>query len=122
MKNLLALTILLFAGVACASGKITVQDNAYENGKVHRPMVAFGVYQNLKDVLPMGKHLALNLWTGYGVQPLEVKDDVNWLVAKGQLDVIFSKVTVGMGVQYKDIIGEDVQDVIPYLKVDYKLW
>lgn len=117
MKLLTAIAILLTATMASASGKISLQNNLYDDGKTYRPMVGFQVYEM------MTKTIGLNSWVGYGVQPLEVKDDVNWLVAKVQADVFMKKFTVSPGLQYKNILsGQGEDDFIPYLKIDYKLW
>lgn len=117
MKLLTAIAILLTATMAQASGKLSLQNNLYDDGRTYRPMVGLQVYEKLS------KTLAVNSWMGYGVQPLEVRDDVNWFVAKAQVDVYMKRFTVSPGLQYKNILsGDGDQDFIPYIKVDYTIW
>lgn len=121
MKKIL-IALILVPMTSFASGKITLQDNVYDNGETHRQMVGLNVYESLKNVLPMGKYLAVNAWAGYGVMPLEVKGDVDWLVAKAQVDMYFGKITVSPGYQYKMLPGESHREHIPFIKFDYVLW
>ena len=118
MKHLiLTLALIIAAGSAQASGKLSLQNNFYNNGTEYRPLVGVAVYERL------AKTLALNSWVGYGVQPLEIKGDVNWLVAKAQVDMEFSRRwTVAPGVQYKTLLDDATTDLVPYIKVDLKLW
>lgn len=117
MKALSFLAILLFSATVFASGKISLQGNWYDSGKNVKPMVGFGVYEKLV------KNAYLNAWTGYGVQPLEIKDDVNWYVAKAQVDMRFNKLTVAPGVQYKNLPNTPgTSQTYPYFRLDWQLW
>lgn len=122
MKKLIIASLICLGTVpAFASGKITLQNNLYDEGKTYRPMIGFGVYEKLT------KKLHLNAWTGYGIQPLEVKDDVNWLVAKAQVDMEMGKrLVVSPGYQYKHLFGDSdtpsEDHHIPYFSLSYKLW
>lgn len=120
-KIIIAALICLGATPAFASGKITLQNNLYDEGKTYRPMVGLSVYEKLT------KHVAVNSWLGYGIQPLEIKDDVNWLVGKLQADLKFGhKVTVSPGYQYKHLFGDSdtpsEDHHIPYFSISYQLW
>lgn len=116
MRGLIFSILILISCQAFASGKITLQNNFFNEGKVYRPMVGLQVYQRLSD------KVAINTWAGYGIQPLEIKDDVKWLVAKAQLDFQIKKVTLAAGLQYKHLVGEGITDHIPFIKLDYQLW
>lgn len=115
-----ALAIAFAATTASASGKIFAQANGYNNGKDTRPMIGFTVYEKLL------KGLAFNGFVGSGIQDLEVSDDVNWFVAKGQLDFElagkFRNVVVSPGIMHKALIGDDVSDNIGYFRVSYQIW
>jgi hypothetical protein len=50
------LLIGLTASIAAAGGKLTLQNNLYNNGTTYRPTVGFSVYQ------PLLKGLAFNRW------------------------------------------------------------
>lgn len=110
------LATLLFATTVFASGKLSVQGNWYEEGKAVRPTIGFSVYEKL-----IGKTY-LNAWTGYGTQFLETHDDVNWYIAKAQVDMRFGNLTASPGLTYKKLVDDHFDDVIPYFKVDYQLW
>jgi hypothetical protein len=111
------LATILFSASVFATGKLTLQNNLYDGGKTYRPMVGFGIYQ------PLFKWAAVNLWSGYGVMPLEATDDTQWLVAKGHVDMYFGKWTIAPGVQVKKLLSGDREEVAnAYLKVEYKLW
>lgn len=125
MKYLLIalLTLCAFVGVqsnqAQASGKITLQNNFFDEGREYRPTVGFQIYEKLT------RGSAFNFWTGYGAQPLEAlnyDDNTNWYVAKGQLDLYFGRFTISPGVQYKKIIDDSFDDTHGFLKIDYKIW
>jgi hypothetical protein len=119
-RFIMALFIAFTAQTAFASGKLTLQNNLYNDGTTYRPTVGFGVYERLF------KGLAVNAWTGYGVMPLESSDDTEWFVAKAQIDFEMAgklkNVTVSPGIQHKQIVNEDFSDNIGYLKIDWKLW
>ncbi len=110
------LMIFTVAQTASASGKLTVQNN-FGDGLKFKPMVGFGIYE------PIFKKVALNAWSGYGHQPLEIRGDVNWWLSKAQADIQVARFTVSPGVQYKVLMG-DISDkeLSGYLRVDYKLW
>lgn len=117
MKYLLTCVLgVLLPLSAMASGKISLQGNWYNEGKDVRPVVAIQAYEKV------AKNLYLNAWAGYGNQFLEVRDDVDWAVAKAQIDMRMKQWTFSPGVQYKYLIDSRVDDVIPYLKADYQLW
>jgi hypothetical protein len=118
MKKLIIATLICLGSVpAFASGKITLQNNLYNDGKTYRPMVGFGVYEKLV------RSIHLNAWAGVGNQPLEVRDDVTWLVAKVQADVRFGKrITVSPGYQYKNILSMHHSEHVPYFALSYQLW
>lgn len=99
-----------------ASGKLSVQGNFYDDGQQVRPMVGLSVYEKIS------KRLAFNGWAGYGNQFLETRNDVDWLVAKAQLDMNMKRLTVSPGVQYKVLLDDNFRDVIPYLRADFQLW
>lgn len=121
MKNAFLIGLILLAGASAqASGKLTLQNNLYNDGTTYRPTVGFGVYERV------AKGLAVNAWTGYGVMPLESSDDTEWFVAKAQIDFEMSgrlkRLTVSPGITYKQIINEDFSDKIGFLRLDWKLW
>lgn len=116
MKFTTFLITLLLSAACYASGKLSVQGNWYDDGKEVRPMVGFNVYEKL------AKRLAVNSWVGYGNQFLETHQDVNWFVAKAQLDMSMKRVTVSPGISYKALPDDNFHDVIPYLKLDLQLW
>jgi hypothetical protein len=121
MSRLIAMLLIgLTASIAAAGGKLTLQNNLYNNGTTYRPTVGFSVYQ------PLLKGLAFNGWTGYGVMPLEETDDTKWFVAKAQLDFELAgklkNLTVSPGITYKNIVNENFDDKIGFLRLDYKLW
>jgi hypothetical protein len=115
MKKVFFIT-LLFTSITHASGKLMVQGNFFDNGKTPKPMVGLSVYETL------GKYLAINGWVGAGSQPLETKDDVNWLVSKIELDLRMKKFVVAPGIQYKELLSSNENDTIPYIKLTYDLW
>lgn len=111
--------LVLFTPLACsqafASGKISLQNNFPDGGKAYRPLVGFSVYE------PVTKYAALNFWTGFGQQFVEEREDVNWLVTKGQVDIFAGKFTIAPGVQFKKASGVE-HDVMGFVRIDYKLW
>lgn len=126
MKKLLMLAILLSCTGAMARGKLSLQNNLYNDGKTYRPTLSFGVYE------PFLKGVAVNAWAGIGAVPDDDVDkahwgsDTQWLVAKLQLDFQGSHSLEGWtfspGVSTKKLLNEDFQDNVGYLKVDYQLW
>ena len=117
------LTVLLFFGAvsAEASGKLSLQNNFFQDldgkGHTYRPMVGLGIYEFI-----FRKKVALNSWVGYGNQPLELTPDVNWFTAKVQLDFFVGDFTLAPGVQYSYIPTYHEDRLNPYLKIDYRLW
>lgn len=80
-------------------------------------MVGFSVYQKV------ARNLFVNAWAGYGSQPLENRGtDLNWYVAKAQLDFQMKRLTIAPGVQHKNLPDENFHDTYPYIRVDYQLW
>ena len=118
MKQFLVIvSFTLFSTFAFATGKLSVQGNWYNDGQAVRPMVGLSVYEKL-----FVDNIHLNAWTGYGTQFLETNDDVNWYIAKAQIDIRNSRLTYAPGVLYKRLVNEQFEDVIPYLRLDYQLW
>lgn len=111
----IALCVLASASVAGASGKLSLQNNFYKDG-TYRPMIGLAIYQKLI------RDTAFNGWAGYGNQYLEDHDDVNWFVAKAQLDVYMKRFTVAPGVQVKHLPGENYSESMPYVKVELNIW
>lgn len=116
-------TILLalsLSTMAFASGKISIQGNYFgTESKDIKPMAGFGVYEKV------ARNLYVNSWLGYGAQPLEHRaSDLDWFVAKAQLDLRMNRLTVSPGVQYKYVkdANVNIQDTIPFVKLDYQLW
>lgn len=121
LRFFIGLFIALSAQSAMASGKLIAQINGYDDAKKPRPMVGFTVYEKVL------KGLAVNSFVGAGVQELEVKDDVNWFIAKAQLDFELAgklkHFTLSPGLQYKDLIGEtDDAETMGFLRVTYQVW
>ncbi len=116
-----ALILTMTSVQAMASGKITLQNNFFQDnvngGHDYRPMIGVQVYEFL-----IGKKVAVNSWTGYGVQPLELKSDVEWFTTKNQLDFFVGRFTVSPGLQYAWIPTYNEHRLNPYLKLDWKLW
>lgn len=113
MKTLIAL--LLIGSSAFAGGKLSLQNNMYNDGKDYRPQIGFGIYQPVFG-------MAFNSWTGYGEQPLEAKRDSNWFTTKNQVDLFVGRMTISPGVQYIKAMSYDDQRTYAYLKLDYQLW
>lgn len=123
IRLLLAILFVLAAfttAPANASGKLTLQNNFQNGGKDYRPMVGFGIYE------PITSLAHLNAWTGYGKVSLEDTEDVNWFVAKAQVDLhIFNKFTLAPGVQWRTIDSDHTdsrRDTTVYARIDYQLW
>lgn len=119
--NLIAMFLVLFVSFgAFASGKLTLQNNFQNGGKDYRPMVGFGIYE------PITSLAHLNAWTGYGKVALEDTEDVNWFVAKAQVDLhIFNKFTLAPGVQWRAVDSDHMdrkKDTTVYARIDYQLW
>lgn len=115
MKKLILLLITFASTQAAASGKISLQSNMYENGKV-RPLIGLSVYERILGTV------AFNGFAGYGVHELEIRDDVQWAIAKGQLDVRMQKWVVSPGIQYKWLPDTDVKQALGFVKASYDLW
>jgi hypothetical protein len=119
MKALFTICILLLGHECFASGKLSLQNNFYNDSErdiVYRPAIGLTVYEKIMNTV------ASNSWVGYGAQYLETQSDVNWFVAKSQIDVYHRSLTVSPGVLYKWLPDTETQDIITYLKIDYKLW
>ena len=118
MKKIsLFLTVLILSGSVFAGGKLQLQNNFFHDGKDYRPTAGFSVYQRLN------KQLASNSWVGAGVFPLEERADTKWFVAKTEIQMDLKKDWVlSPGVTYKQLLGENERDMIPYLKAEFKLW
>jgi hypothetical protein len=116
MRGLIILSIILFSAVSLAGGKLSLQANV-ENEQDVKPLVGLGVYH------PLGKSLAFNGWAGFGSQPLEVSEDVNWTTVKGQLDLLLPKDwTISPGYQYAHVWPSDRDRNIFFVKFSYELW
>lgn len=120
IRILIALTIALSASAASASGKLIAQANGYNDGRNTRPMVGFTVYERFF------KTMAFNGFVGSGIQDLEVSEDVNWFVAKAQIDFELSKglrgLTFSPGIMHKRLFGEEVSDNVGFARLTYQLW
>lgn len=114
MKILILLSAFV-SSVAFASGKLSGQANMYEDGAI-RPTIGLSIYQPI-----LGK-VAFNSFLGYGVQELEVRDDVQWAIAKAQLDVRMSSWVVSPGMTYKYLPDTGVRQAIGFVKASYDLW
>lgn len=121
MKYFLSLFVLItcvmFSPGADASGKISIQNNFFDQGKKYRPMIGLGIYEPI-----FGGALAINSWTGYGNQPFDLSSDVDWFTTKNQLDFYFGKLTVSPGFQYSFVSPYKEDRSWLYMKLDYKLW
>lgn len=126
MKKLLMLAILLSCTGAMARGKLSLQNNLYNDGKTYRPTLGFSVYE------PFLKGVALNAYAGAGSAPDEDpknvrwSTDAHWAVAKVQLDFQGSHKldgwTISPGLGYKTLIGEEYSDSYGFLRIDKTLW
>jgi trimethylamine:corrinoid methyltransferase-like protein len=117
MKFVLA-TALLFVGLSAnASLKLQAQANGYENGTHTRPQVGLAFYQPF-----MRNRVALNTWAGTGIEPFMTKEAVRWSSAKASLDYYIKDLTVGLGMQVKDIQGADNSRSYGFVKLEYKLF
>lgn len=121
MKYILTAIFCLFvASTSNAMGKLSLQNNLYQDGKgghTYRPMIGLSVYEFI-----IGKKVAFSSWTGYGNQFLELSEDVNWLSTKNQLDFFVGRFTLAPGIQYSYIPTFKDHRMMPYLKVDMRLW
>lgn len=116
-KMLSMLTILLIvtgATSAQATLKLQTQGNFYEKDLV-KPQVGLSYYEKL------WKFTAVNAYAGYGNIPEAELSDINWYVAKAQVDIYWGKFTIAPGYQYK--AGHPGGDEVhhPYIRIDYKL-
>lgn len=101
---------------ANASGKLSLQNNMFNDGKDYRPMIGLAIYQ------PLIWKMSFTSWTGYGIQPLETKDDVNWFVTKNQVDFRYNKWTFSPGYHYQEVLKPRENKSYAFIKVDYQLW
>lgn len=123
MKSLITLLLLtICTQSAHATGKLSLQNNFPDGGNEYRPTIGLMVYEKLT------KDSALNMWTGYGQQFLAESQDVDWLVAKAQVDVYVKGFTVAPGIQYKYLVSGDESlsptkdNITAFVRLDYKLW
>lgn len=116
MKKLLVIALLACSSFAHASLKIQAQANGYEGGDHTRPQVGVAYYQ------PLMKKVALNTWAGMGYEPFLTKEQVRWTSAKGSLDFFIKDITLGLGMQYKDIQGADNSRSYAFVKLEYKVF
>ncbi len=117
--TIFVLSIALFTSLpeASASGKITLQNNFFENGQKYRPMIGLGIYEPM-----FGGLVALNSWSGYGNQPFDFNPDANWMTTKNQLDFHIKRFTISPGFQWSYVLPYEEERSWVFLKVDYKLW
>lgn len=116
MRIFIAIAILSAAVFANASLKLSTQANFYDQGEATRPQAGLSLWH------PLRKNVAVNLYTGVGVEPFEVRDDVTWITAKGQVDFSTGNWIISPGYAVKDIDGAYDSRSYGYLKVDYKLF
>jgi hypothetical protein len=116
MKLLISLCLVFCSLTSYATVKLSAQANMYNKANDTRPQVGVSIYQ------PMMKNIALNVWSGVGVEPFEDKKDVTWYGTKGQLDFLNGNWTLSPGIMYKDIKGNYDSRSFMYVKVDYKLF
>lgn len=109
--------ILAFAMNAEASGKLTLQNNFYNQGKDYRPMIGLGIYEPI-----FGGGVAFNSWTGYGNQPFDLNPDTQWFTTKNQIDFHMKRLTVSPGFQWSYVWPYNEERNWFYVKLDYKLW
>lgn len=96
--------------------KLTLQNNLYDEGAKYRLLFGVGLYQKLIQ------QTALNIWTGTGSEPFDHRDDADWFIAKGQVDMYFGNLTIAPGYQYRQLLGENLTREYFYLRIDYKLF
>lgn len=116
MKLILSILTILTLTQAHATGKLSLQNNVYNSGQTYRPALGFSMYE------PFFKRFASNTFLGYGNMPLEAKSDVNWFVAKTQLDIYVGKWTIAPGVQAKYIAPYKETELMEFVKIDMRLW
>ena len=112
---MLMVSFIMFALPVVAGGKLSVQTNVYDN-TVIRPSVGLGIYQKLLN------KVAFNSWTGVGMQPLILKEDVTWFVTKNQLDFYMGKVAVSPGLELKYVWPYNEMRTNYFVTIDYRLW
>lgn len=115
MKKLVMMLLLLTSN-AFASGKLQVQGNVTDGENV-RPQVGFAIWH------PLMKKVAFNSWTGWGVRPYDDQEDVNWLVAKNEVQLFLGKRwTVSPGFEWgHDFTSQQSLNKF-YVRADLKLW
>jgi hypothetical protein len=116
MKYILSIVLFVTMNVAHGMGKLSLQNNFYNNGKDYRPQMGLVIYQ------PLIWKMAFNSFTGFGIQPLEEQKDVKWFVTKNQIDFKYNKWTFSPGYQYQETLQDDVVKQFAFVKVDYQLW
>lgn len=120
MKKLLSLILLLAVSFASftahAGGKLIAQPTYYEHLNKTRGNLGLAVYQSF------GSLVALNSWTGYGLEAVSKSEDQWWLTSKNSLDFNFGKVTMAPGVQLT--YTEDDKNLREryFVKLSYQLW
>jgi hypothetical protein len=116
-KLILIASVYLFSCAAMASGKMSLQLNGYDKGNRPRPQAGLVIYEKLLE------NVYVNTFVGIGEQPLEVKDDVQWFVAKLALETQVSKKwNFAVGYSYKNLLDGATTDHIPFIKATYILW
>lgn len=116
MRFFLALSLFLLSSIACASLKLQVQGNAFQDTGEMRPQFGLSYHQ------PIVKKLALNIWAGTGWEVDDKRQDTNWYVTKASLDFTHDKFMMGLGHQIKDSeIEGDKRDIV-FVKLEYKLF
>lgn len=115
MNKIILVISALLVLPAFGGGKLNVQTNVYDN-TIIRPSVGLGVYQ------PLLKKVAFNSWTGVGMQPLILKEDVTWFVTKNQLDFYMGKFEVSPGLELKYVWPYNEMRTNYFVDLSYKLW
>jgi hypothetical protein len=109
------LLFFIFVNSANAAGSITAQANVYDQ-KVVRPAIGLEIYE------PLMKKVAFNSFTGIGMQPLILSDDVTWFVTKNQLDYYHRDWTFSPGLEIKYVLPYHESRTNMFLKVEKRLW
>lgn len=117
MKKLLIAIVLLSGLTANASLKLQAQANGYDNGENTRPQVGVAYYQPI-----IKNKVAINSWAGTGIEPFMTKEAVRWSAAKVSMDFYIKDLTLGLGVQHKDIQGADNSRNYTFVKLEYKVF
>lgn len=119
MKKLFIALTLVFALApiqSLASGKLSAEMRGYKSGQL-KPVLGLGIYESFIS------GVGINLWTGYGDQPLHSEESAKWYTAKGAVELDMSKrvqLAIGAGTSYT--FDYKVWNHYISGKLTYKLW